>query len=69
MKYSNDVYSIDKEEDGKLRHRQAVFVRESKTKKAVQLTMITTYGLAKGGYSDDIHSQVTMEDLFKSASY
>ena len=69
MKYASDFYSIDKEEDAKLRHRQAVFMRESKTKKAVHLTMITTYGLAKGGYSDDIHSQVTMEDLFKSASY
>ena len=34
-----------------------------------QLILITTYGLAKGGYSDDIHSQVTMEDLFKNASY
>ncbi len=65
MKYCNDVYSIDKNEDEKLRHRQAVFIRESKTKKAVQLTMITTYGLAKGGYSDDIQNQVRMEDLFK----
>lgn len=65
MKYASDLYSIDNEEDAKLRHRQAVFIRESKTKKAVQLTMITTYGLAKGGYSDDIQNQVTMEDLFK----
>lgn len=23
------------------------------------------YGLSKGGYSDDISSQVTMEDLFR----
>ncbi len=65
MKYASDLYSIDKEEDAKLRHRHAVFVRESKTKKAVQLTMITTYGLARGGYSDDIQNQVTMDDLFK----
>ena len=69
MKYANDTYTIDKEEDQRLRRRQTVFTRESKTKKAVHLTMITTYGLAKGGYSDDIHSQVTMEDLFKSALY
>ncbi len=66
MKYSNDLYSIDKEEDEKLRHRQTVFLRESKTKKAVQLTLITTYGLTQGGYSDDIHNQVTMEDLFRN---
>jgi len=68
MKYSNDLYSIDKEEDEKLRHRQTVFLRESKTKKAVQLTLITTYGLTQGGYSDDIHNQVTMEDLFRNAT-
>ena len=65
MKYANDIYTIDKAEDAKLRHRQAVFIRESKTKKAVQITMITTYGLAQGGYSDDVHNQVTMEDLFR----
>ena len=65
MKYAGDLYSIDKAEDAKLRHRKAIFLRESKTKKAVHLTMITTFGLAKGGYSDDIHSQVTMEDLFR----
>ena len=66
MKYANDTYIIDKDEDRKLRHRQSVFVRESKTKKAVQTTLITTYGLAQGGYSDDIQNQVTMEDLFKN---
>jgi len=26
--------------------------------------MITTYGIQPGGYSDDIQSQVTMNDLF-----
>lgn len=65
MKYSDDTYSVSKEDDQKLRRRRSVFVRESKTKKPVQITMITTYGLSKGGYSDDISSQVTMEDLFK----
>ena len=69
MKYASDIYVIDKDEDQKLRHRRAVFVRESKTRKAVQTTMITTYGLARGGYSDDISSQVTMDDLFGNAAY
>ncbi len=67
MKYSSDAYTIDKDEDQKLRHRRAVFVRESKTKKSVQTIMITTYGLTKGGYSDDISNQVTMDDLFKES--
>jgi len=48
---------------------QTVFNRESKTKKAVQLTMITTYGLAQGGYSYDIPNQVTMEESFENVNF
>ena len=33
--------------------------------KAVLVSMITSFGLAPGGYSDDIHCQLTMEDLFR----
>ena len=69
MKYASDVYVVDEEEDQRLRHRQATFVRESGTKKAVHITMITTYGLSKGGYSDEIHSQVVMSDLFKNTDF
>ena len=69
MKYAGDAYVIDEEEDQRLRHRQATFVRESGTKKTVLTTMITTYGLSKGGYSDEIHSQVVMSDLFRNADF
>ncbi len=65
MKYSAAPYTISKEEDMKIRNRKAVFVRETRTTKAVMLTMITTYGLTPGGYSNDIPCQVTMADLFK----
>ena len=68
-KYAGDAYVIDEEEDQRLRHRQATFVRESGTKKTVLTTMITTYGLSKGGYSDEIHSQVVMSDLFRNADF
>ena len=33
------------------------------TKKTVLITMITSYGLAPGGYSDDIQCQLTINDL------
>lgn len=69
MKYAGDAYVIDEEEDQRLRHRQATFVCESGTKKTVLTTMITTYGLSKGGYSDEIHSQVVMSDLFRNADF
>lgn len=64
MKCSNDVYTIDAEEDARLRRRISTFIRESKTKKSVFLTMITTYGLSKGGYTNDVPCQLTMDDLF-----
>ena len=36
------------------------FIRETGTKKTVLITMITSYGLAPGGYSDDIlHNSVS----------
>ncbi len=65
MKYTTAPYTINKEEDERLRSRKAIFIRETGTTKAVMTTMITTYGLTPGGYSNDIHCQVVMEDLFK----
>jgi len=65
MKYTNAPYSLIAEEDMKLRNRKATFIREMSTNKSILITMITTYGQTPGGYSDDIHCQVTMEDLFK----
>jgi len=64
IKYSKDKFTIDEEEDEKLRHRESVFVRETQTTKTIHTTMITTYGLVDGGHAFDIHSQVTMKDLF-----
>lgn len=65
MRYSSAQYTITAEEDLRIRNRKAVFIRETKTTKAVLTTMITTYGLTPGGYSNDITSHVTMSDLFK----
>ena len=47
-----------------LRLRVSTLLRETGTKKAIHLTMIATYGIQPRGYSDDIQSQVTMNDLF-----
>ena len=65
MKYAKEEYVIDKEEDERLRKRLSTFIKESGTKKAVHITMITTYGLKKGGYADDIQNEVTMDDLYR----
>lgn len=65
MKYTNAEYTITEDEDEKIRNRKEAFVRETETKKTVLLTMITSFGLTPGGYSNDIHCQLTMEDLFR----
>ncbi len=63
IKFSSTDYIIDKTEDEKLRRRKQIFYEESKTKKAVRLTLITTYNLVPNKYSGQIQSVVTMDDL------
>ncbi|MDR0875996.1 MAG: ATP-binding protein [Clostridiales Family XIII bacterium] len=64
-KYANGEYSITGDDDEDLRGKREVFRAETKTKSALHLTMITTYGVARGMYADTLQSVVTMEDLFK----
>lgn len=63
MQYTNAPYVITEEED--IRNRSETFISETGTEKTVLITMITSYGLAPGGYSDDIQCQLTMADLFR----
>ena len=58
-------YVITEKEDNCIRNRRETFIRETGTEKTVFITMITSYGLAPGGYSDDIQCQLTMADLFR----
>lgn len=64
MKYSASQYEITKAYDEKMIQRREIFRQETKTRKALYLTMITTHGILPNKYSDDIQSEVTMEDLF-----
>jgi hypothetical protein len=64
MKYYNDIFAIDKKMDTDLRHKKQVFKDETKTRKAVHITVISTYGLKHNAYWGNIQSEVTMNDLF-----
>ena len=46
------------------RSRKARFIEETNTRKAVHITMVTTYGVRHNEYFNDIQSQVTLDDLF-----
>lgn len=65
MKFSTQGYTINKAEEERLQTRKMDFISETKTRKAVHLTMVTTFGIKPNMYSDRIQSEVTLESLFK----
>lgn len=66
MKFSEKPFTIDKEYDMELRNKMGIFKTVSKTTKAVQLIMITSFGVTQNMYSNIIQGQVTIDDLFKT---
>lgn len=65
MKFSINTFTIDKKYAGVLRNKIGVFKEETRTRKAVYLTMITTFGLNKNQYSTSlVQNDLTMDILF-----
>lgn len=64
MKYSIAEFMIDKKSDAVLRNKLAAFLAETKTRKSIQLTFVTTYGVKPNAYSSRVQSEVLLEDLF-----
>jgi hypothetical protein len=64
MKYAIDKFTITKNINDNLRKKRAVFIEETKTRKTVHLTFITTYGVKRNMYSGYVQSEVTLDDLF-----
>ena len=64
IKYSSGEYVITKDYAKDLKRKREVYREQTKTKKAIHLTMITTEGVKKNAYYNDIQSEVTMDQLF-----
>ncbi len=65
MKFSMNVFEIDKRYADDLRTKIGVFKSSTQTKKAVFLTLITTFGLTKGGHGGGlVQNDLTMDMLF-----
>ena len=64
MKFSNEPYEITLNEFKKLQNRLAVFQQETKTGKAVHITLISANGIRKNKYSDIAQSIINGDDLF-----
>jgi len=70
IKFSNDVFTIDKSYSMALREKMELFRSISNTKKSIFLTMITTFGLTQNEYAASIvQNQLTMDVLFLPALF
>jgi uncharacterized protein len=65
MKYSDDEFVIDKEYLEKLNRKKRIFKDQTKTRKTLFTTLVTTHGVKKNGhYNSIVDQQLTMNDLF-----
>ncbi len=55
---------VIKQYDKSLRERRESFRSETKTRKALHQTFVTTYGVKKNMYSGNVQSEVRLDDLF-----
>ncbi len=66
VKFSQGVFTITKSYAQNLRYKVATFRQESKTKKAVFLTFISTFGLHKNQYANSVvQNELTMDIFFE----
>lgn len=66
IKFSLNKYTISKEYAEKLRDKIATFKEVTNTRKAVFLTMITTFGIEKNNYAQLVQNEITLKDLFEA---
>lgn len=63
IKFAKGPFEIDRAYDLTLRGKIEVFRNETKTRKALHLTMITTYGVKPGKYAGLVQSEINMDEL------
>ncbi len=64
MKFSVNPFTIDKNYADVLRNKAGIFKSETGTRKAVALTFISTFGLARNQYAGVVQKELTMDALF-----
>ena len=65
VKYSEYPYTIDKNEEARMRSRIGAFSYETACRKGIQPTFITTFGLNRNMHSGLATGEVTMDNLFE----
>jgi hypothetical protein len=66
IKFSETVFVIDKKYAAELENKRQVFLQQTKGRKSVFITMITTYGLKENVYAEQmVQNSITMDALFQ----
>jgi len=67
MKYSESIFAIDADYEGRLRNKINAFVHSKRHCKvhSVNLVLLTTFGLGQGIHNSPVDTQLTMDVLFK----
>jgi uncharacterized protein len=65
MKFSINQFEIDKKYDEELRNKMSTFKKETKTRKSIYTTLITTFGLQENQYSGNVQNDLKMDVLFE----
>jgi len=64
MKFSNDPFLITKSYAEELRNKRSRFSEHTRTKKALQLVLVTSYGLKSNAYADElVQKTVSLSEL------
>jgi len=64
IKHYAGAFAIDKKTAASLERKRHAFQEETRTKKDLHLTMVTTFGVKPNAYSHILQSEVTADDLF-----
>lgn len=64
IKYSESDYMLTQDEYVKIARRVSAFRQATQTHCGIVPTLITTFGLARGMYADNIHASIQLDDLF-----
>lgn len=64
MKYSRREYVLTSKDEESLRHKIGDFQTLTKSRSAIHVTLVTTYGLTPNAHAGSVQSIVCAEDLF-----
>ena len=64
MKWASEEFVIQKADDADIKNKVSALERETGTKKAIHVTMVTTYGVKHNMYYDEIQSEIVLDQLF-----